>query len=48
MNFDRPQSIGKLKAFWGNFGILVRASTYIRTLGRTGIREAAESCGTQR
>ena len=43
MNFDRPQSIGKLKAFWGNFGILVRACTYIRTLGRTGIREAAES-----
>ena len=43
MNWDRPQSIGKLKAFWGNFGILVRAYAYIRTLGPEGIREASQA-----
>jgi len=42
MNTDRPESIGKLKAFYGNFGILVRAYAYIRTLGPEGIKEAAE------
>jgi glycine dehydrogenase subunit 2 len=42
MNSDRPESIGKLKAFFGNFGILVRAYAYIRTLGPQGIKEAAE------
>jgi glycine cleavage system P protein (glycine dehydrogenase) subunit 2 len=41
-NYDRPQSIGKMKAFYGNFGILVRAYAYIRTLGAEGIKEAAE------
>ncbi len=31
-------SIGKVSAFHGNFGVLVRAYTYIRTLGEAGIR----------
>ena len=35
-------SIGKIKAFYGNFGMLVRAFTYIRGLGSDGIRVAAE------
>ncbi len=43
MNFDRPQSIGKLKAFYGNFGILVRAYAFIRSLGPEGVKQAAES-----
>jgi glycine dehydrogenase subunit 2 len=43
MNFDRPDSIGKIKAFFGNFGVLLRAYVYIRTLGPDGIREACES-----
>ena len=33
LDWNRPQSIGKLQAFWGNFGMLVRAYTYIRTMG---------------
>jgi glycine dehydrogenase subunit 2 len=37
-----PQSIGRLKVFNGNFGVLVRAYAYIRRLGREGIRRAAE------
>lgn len=41
-DFDRPQSIGKLKSFYGNFGMLVRAYTYIREMGAEGLREVAE------
>ena len=35
----RPQSIGRVKAFWGNFGMLVRAYTYIREYGPDGLRD---------
>ncbi len=37
------KSIGRVKAFWGNFGMLVRAWTYIRTLGAAGLREVSEN-----
>jgi glycine dehydrogenase subunit 2 len=37
-----PQSIGRVKAFYGNFGILVRAYTYIRTYGPAGLRRVSE------
>ncbi|HEY0829145.1 MAG TPA: aminomethyl-transferring glycine dehydrogenase subunit GcvPB, partial [Bacilli bacterium] len=37
-----PQSIGRVKAYHGNFGILVRAYTYIRTLGPDGLRKVSE------
>jgi glycine dehydrogenase subunit 2 len=37
-----PKSIGPVKAFWGHFGMHVRAYTYIRMLGKTGLREVAE------
>jgi glycine dehydrogenase subunit 2 len=36
-----PDSIGKLHAFWGNFGVLVRAYTYILSNG-TGLRSVSE------
>ncbi len=39
----RPQSIGKLQAFWGNFGMLVRAYAYIRTMGPDGLRAVADN-----
>ena len=35
-------SIGRLKSFYGNFGVLVRAYTYITTLGRDGLKDATE------
>ncbi len=39
-----PQSsIGRMKAFYGNFGIFVRAYTYIRMLGAAGLREVSEN-----
>ena len=43
LNNNRPKSIGKLKVFNGNFGMLLRAYAYIRTLGPEGILEAAQS-----
>ncbi|MEK3734876.1 MULTISPECIES: aminomethyl-transferring glycine dehydrogenase subunit GcvPB [Paenibacillus] len=41
-DYDRPQSIGRVKAYYGNFGILVRAYTYIRTYGPEGLRRVSE------
>ena len=38
-----PQSIGKVRANMGNFGVLVRAYTYIRSNGPDGLRHVAES-----
>ena len=37
------KTIGRMKAFYGNFGVLVRAYTYIRMLGGDGLRRVAES-----
>ena len=37
LDWDRPESIGKIKGFFGNFGILVRAYTYILANGREGL-----------
>ena len=42
LDFDRPASIGKMRTFYGNFGVLVRALTYILSYGRS-ISEVAEN-----
>jgi glycine dehydrogenase subunit 2 len=39
-DYDRPRSIGKMKAFYGNFGVLVRALAYILAHGGPGLRNA--------
>jgi len=39
---DRPQSIGKVRAFYGNFGVLVRAYAYILSMGPKGLRRVSE------
>lgn len=41
-DYDRPQSIGRVKPFYGNFGINVRAYTYIRTMGPDGLKKVTE------
>ncbi|MCI0661396.1 MAG: aminomethyl-transferring glycine dehydrogenase subunit GcvPB [Acidobacteria bacterium] len=43
LDFNRPQSIGRVRAFCGNFSVLIRALCYILTLGPTGLREATET-----
>ena len=42
LDYNRPKSIGRLKAFYGNFGIMVRAYSYIRALGPDGLKKATE------
>jgi len=42
LSYDRPKSIGKVRGFYGNFGMLVRALAYIRSLGRDGLKSMAE------
>jgi glycine dehydrogenase subunit 2 len=39
---DRPKSIGKVRSFYGQVGILVRAYCYILALGPEGLRDVAE------
>ncbi|MCC3376166.1 aminomethyl-transferring glycine dehydrogenase subunit GcvPB [Cohnella sp. REN36] len=39
---DRPRSIGRVKPYYGNFGILVRAYAYIRSYGPAGLRRVSE------
>lgn len=39
---DRPQSIGSVKPFYGNFGVNVRAYTYIRSMGPDGLKAVTE------
>ncbi|HEY3067105.1 MAG TPA: aminomethyl-transferring glycine dehydrogenase subunit GcvPB [Methylomirabilota bacterium] len=43
LDWKRSKSIGKLQAFWGNFGMLVRAYTYIRTMGADGLRSVSDN-----
>ncbi len=41
-DFDRPDSIGKMQGFYGNFLVMVKAWIYLRMLGAEGVREVSE------
>jgi glycine dehydrogenase subunit 2 len=41
--FDRPKSIGRVRSFFGNVGVLIRAYAYIRTHGPDGLKRIAEN-----
>ena len=41
-DYDRPDSIGKVRAFYGNFAVLVRAYAYILRKGGDGLQEVSE------
>jgi glycine dehydrogenase subunit 2 len=43
LDFDKPKSIGRVKAFFGNYGMMLRALSYIQTHGFDGLREATEA-----
>jgi glycine dehydrogenase subunit 2 len=43
LDFDRPKTIGRVRSFYGNFSVIVRALCYILSLGPRGIREIAEN-----
>lgn len=41
-DYSPQKSIGKVRAFMGNFGVIVKAYTYIRSLGSNGLRRAGQ------
>jgi glycine dehydrogenase subunit 2 len=43
LDFDRPKSIGRVRTFFGNVGILFRGYCYIRTLGPDGLKSVSEN-----
>jgi len=43
LDFDRPLSIGRVRSFFGNVGVLVRAYCYLRTHGPDGLKAVAEN-----
>jgi len=43
LDYNRPQSIGRVKPYYGNFGINVRAYTYIRSMGPDGLKAVTEN-----
>ncbi|MCP4606959.1 MAG: glycine dehydrogenase subunit 2 [Proteobacteria bacterium] len=42
MSFDAPKSIGRVRSFAGNFGVLVRAYTYLKEIGAAGVKRVSE------
>ena len=42
-DYDRPHSIGKIKAFYGNFAVLVKAYAYLLLMGAEGLSEVTEA-----
>jgi glycine dehydrogenase subunit 2 len=43
LDYDKPKSIGRVRSFFGNVGILLRGWFYIRTLGPAGLRDVSEN-----
>src|SRR5438105_180266 len=43
LDYNYPHSIGRVKAFHGNFGMMVRALSYIYTHGAEGLKEATQA-----
>jgi len=41
-DYDAPESIGKIRAYYGNFSVLLKAYIYILMMGGNGLREASE------
>lgn len=43
LDYNRPDTIGKVRSFYGNYGVLLRAYTYLKTLGSEGLERASET-----
>lgn len=43
LDYDRPDSVGKIRAFYGSFDVLVKAYVYILRMGTQGLEEVAEA-----
>jgi glycine dehydrogenase subunit 2 len=42
LDYDKPESVGKIRSFYGNVAVLLRAYSYILSMGGEGLEEAAE------
>lgn len=42
LDYQRPHSLGRVRSFFGNVGVLIRAYCYLRTLGPDGLRHLSE------
>ncbi len=42
LDYDKPESIGKIRSFYGNIAVLLKAYAYILSMGSEGLAEAAE------
>lgn len=42
LNYNIPRTIGRVKEFFGNFGVIVKAYAYIRSMGPDGLKRASE------
>ena len=42
LDYDRKDSIGKIKNFYGNFGVMIKSYAYILTMGRDGLKKASQ------
>ncbi len=43
LDYNLPHTIGRVRSFYGSFGVLVRAYAYIRALGAEGLRKVGEN-----
>src|SRR5690554_2652667 len=43
LDYDRPLSIGRIRSFYGNFGVALKAYAYILTMGAKGLRQVSET-----
>ncbi len=43
LDYDRPLSIGRIKSFFGNFGVIIKAYTYILMMGADGLRDVSRA-----
>lgn len=43
LDYERPLSIGSVKSFYGNFGVVVRAYTYLKIMGADGLKKVAQN-----
>jgi len=42
LEYDRPLSIGRVRAFYGNFNVMVKAYAYIRSIGAEGLNHVSD------
>lgn len=42
LDYDRPQAIGKVRSYYGNFGVTVKAYAYLLALGAEGVEQVSE------